>query len=83
MADAVVSVLLPGINGGDALVSLLCGEENFSAKLPYTYPKYVNRLNTYDYKLCENRATMDGLYDYKAKYRESVAFRIWFELHDF
>ncbi len=66
LADAVVSVLLPGNYGGDALATLLCGEENFSAKLPYTYPKYPNKLNTYDYKLCENRAVMEGMYNYDA-----------------
>ena len=74
LADAVVSVLLPGNYGGDALAALLCGEENFSAKLPYTYPKYVNRLNTYDYKLCENRVTMDGLYDYDANIESQWPF---------
>ncbi len=74
LADAVVSVLLPGNYGGDALASLLCGEENFSARLPYTYPKYVNRLNTYDYKLCENRATMEGLYDYNANIESQWPF---------
>lgn len=66
LADAVVSVLLPGNYGGDALAALLCGEENFSAKLPYTYPKYVNKLNTYDYKPCETREVAGGLYDYEA-----------------
>lgn len=74
LADAVVSVFLPGNYGGDALAALLCGEENFSAKLPYTYPKYVNRLNTYDYKLCENRVTMDGLYDYDANIESQWPF---------
>ncbi|MGM9753278.1 MAG: glycoside hydrolase family 3 N-terminal domain-containing protein [Candidatus Cryptobacteroides sp.] len=74
LADAVVSVLLPGNYGGDALAALLCGEENFSARLPYTYPKYVNRLNTYDYKLCENRATMEGLYDYSANIESQWPF---------
>ena len=67
-------MLLPGNYGGDALAALLCGEENFSAKLPYTYPKYVNRLNTYDYKLCENRVTMDGLYDYDANIESQWPF---------
>lgn len=66
LASAVVSVLLPGNYGADALAALLCGEENFSAKLPYTYPKYPNKLNTYDYKLCENRAVMEGMYNYDA-----------------
>ena len=74
LAGAIVNVLLPGNYGGDALASLLCGEENFSAKLPYTYPKYVNRLNTYDYKLCENRATMGGLYNYEANIESQWPF---------
>ena len=74
LCDAVVNVLLPGNYGGDALATLLCGEENFSAKLPYTYPKYVNRLNTYDYKLSENRSTMGGLYNYDANIESQWAF---------
>ncbi len=74
LAQAVVHVLLPGNYGGDALAALLCGEENFSAKLPYTYPMYVNRLNTYDYKLCENRATMGGLYNYDATITSQWSF---------
>lgn len=74
LAKAVVNVLLPGNYGGDALAALLCGEENFSAKLPYTYPKYANRLNTYDYKLCENRATMGGLYNYDANIESQWPF---------
>lgn len=74
LADAVVSVLLPGNYGADALSTLLCGEANFSAKLPYTYPKYANRLNTYDYKLSENRATMGGLYNYEANIESQWPF---------
>lgn len=74
LAQAIVSVLLPGNYGGDALAALLAGEENFSGRLPYTYPKYVNRLNTYDYKLCENRATMEGLYDYNANIESQWPF---------
>lgn len=74
LCDAVVNVLLPGNYGGDALAALLCGEENFSAKLPYTYPKYVNRLNTYDYKLSENRSTMGGLYNYEANIESQWPF---------
>ncbi len=74
LAQSVVSVLLPGNYGADALATLLCGEENFSGRLPYTYPKYVNRLNTYDYKLCENRATMNGLYNYDANIESQWPF---------
>ena len=66
LAAAVVDVLLPGNYGGDALASLLCGEENFSAKLPFTYPKYTNKFAVYDYKPAENQTTMSGVYNYNA-----------------
>ena len=46
IADAIVDILLPGNYGADALAALICGEENFSGKLPFTYPKYVNSLHT-------------------------------------
>ena len=67
LAGAVVDILLPGNYGSDALASLLCGEENFSARLPLTYPRHTGKLTTYDYRLSENKATMDGLYNYDAK----------------
>lgn len=66
LTAAVVDVLLPGNYGGDALASLLCGEENFSARLPFTYPKYTNKFAVYDYKPSENQATMAGAYNYNA-----------------
>ncbi len=65
-ASAIVDVLLPGNYGGDALAALLCGEENFSAKLPFTYPRYTNKFAVYDYKPAENQATMSGSYNYNA-----------------
>lgn len=65
-ADAIVDIMLPGNYGADALAALLCGEENFSAKLPFTYPKYVNKFAVYDYKPAENQATMAGDYNYNA-----------------
>lgn len=65
-ADAIVDIMLPGNFGADALAALLCGEENFSAKLPFTYPKYVNKFAVYDYKPAENQATMAGDYNYNA-----------------
>ncbi len=65
-ASAVVDVMLPGNYGADALASLLCGEENFSGKLPFTYPKYSNKHAVYDYKPAENQTTMAGSYNYNA-----------------
>ena len=66
LASAVVDILLPGNYGGDALAQLLAGKRNFSAKLPYTYPKWINALATYDHKPCETVATMSGAYNYNA-----------------
>lgn len=66
LTSAVVDIMLPGNYGGDALAALLAGEENFSGKLPFTYPKYTNKFATYDYKPSENQKTMAGAYDYNA-----------------
>ncbi len=67
LAKAVVDILIPGNYGADALVNLLSGEVNFSAKMPYTYPREINSLNTYDYKVSEEVPTMAGAYNYDAK----------------
>ena len=64
LAKAVVNVMLPGNYGGDALANLLAGDANFSGKMPYTYPKHINALATYDYKPCENIGQMGGNYNY-------------------
>lgn len=66
MATAVVDMLLPGNYGGDALAALLCGDENFSGRLPFTYPKYVNKFAVYDYKPSESQGMMSGSYNYNA-----------------
>lgn len=66
LANAVVDVMLPSNYGADALALLLCGKENFSGKLPFTYPKHVNSLHTYDYKVNEHREVMEGSYNYDA-----------------
>ena len=67
LAKAIVDILIPGNYGGNALANLLAGDANFSAKMPYTYPREINSLNTYDYKVSEVVGTMAGAYDYDAK----------------
>ncbi len=67
LATAVVDVIIPGNFGGDALALLLSGERNFSAKLPFTYPREINSLVTYDYKVSEEVGKMEGVYDYDAR----------------
>jgi beta-glucosidase len=74
LAKAVVNILLPGNYGGDALANLLAGDANFSAKMPYTYPKEINTLVNYDYKVSEEVSTMAGAYDYDAKVTQQWPF---------
>ncbi len=65
-ASAVIDILLPGNYGGDALAQLLSGKNNFSGRLPYTYPKWTNSLTTYDHKPSETVKKMEGAYGYTA-----------------
>lgn len=74
LAKAIVNIMLPGNYGGDALANLLTGKTNFSAKMPFTYPKSVHSLATYDYKPCEETETMEGAYDYNAVMSVQWAF---------
>lgn len=64
--QAIVDAMLPGNYGGEALALLLSGDENFSGRLPFTYPSFVNAFTTYDFKVCERRDVMPGVYDYWA-----------------
>lgn len=73
-AKAVVDIMLPGNYGGDALANLLAGDANFSGKLPFTYPKEINSLITYDYKVSEEVEKMEGNYDYDAVVAVQWAF---------
>ena len=74
LAKGVIDILLPGSFGADALVDLVAGEKNFSAKLPYTYPSEINSLANYDFKKSQEVGTMEGAYDYDAKITQQWAF---------
>ena len=65
LARAVVDILLPSHYGGDALAALLSGDENFSGRLPFTYPAYPNAFTTYSFKVMEDRSTTPGIYNYE------------------
>lgn len=43
VSDAIVLAFLPGPDGGQAVVDLVGGKYNPSAKLPITYPKYTDK----------------------------------------
>lgn len=66
LVKAVVHTYLPGNYGGDALAKILYGDVNPSGRLPYTYPRHVHSLITYDHKPCENMDKMEGAYNYDA-----------------
>ncbi len=66
LTTAVINAMLPSNYGGDALAWLMAGDFNFSAKLPYTYPREINSLSTYDFKPSESRKKMAGAYNYEA-----------------
>ena len=51
--DAIVMGYLPGNRGGDAIARVLFGEVNPSGRLPFSYPRYPNALETYDHKNTE------------------------------
>lgn len=74
LAKGIIDIFLPGNYGADALANLMAGEVNFSAKMPYTYPKEINSLINYDYKVSEQVSTMAGAYDYDAKVTQQWAF---------
>lgn len=46
---AILVAFLPGMEGGRALANILFGDADPSARLPVTYPRYVNALYHYDH----------------------------------
>jgi beta-glucosidase len=52
-ASAIVMAYNPGNEGGKAIADILFGDVNPSGKLPITYPRWPNRLFTYDHKTFE------------------------------
>ncbi|MFM6935158.1 MAG: beta-glucosidase [Flavobacteriales bacterium] len=55
-ASAIIQAYLPGDYGAQALVQLIYGEQNFSGKLPYTYPKYDGVIEFYDHPRSVDRS---------------------------
>ena len=58
-AAAVVLAFLPGMDAGPALVDIIYGDSNPSAKLPFSYPRNTNDVVMYDHKPIEKFDTND------------------------
>lgn len=48
-ASTIIQGYLPGDYGAEALIKLIYGENNFSGRLPYTYPKHDGAIEFYDH----------------------------------
>lgn len=74
---AIVQSFYPGQEGGNALASLVFGDQNFSGKLPFTVAKAEA-----DYPAFQNKTGTDAMVDYFHGYRklehDGKAPRFWF-----
>jgi beta-glucosidase len=59
-ARAIVMAYNPSNEGGQAIADVLFGDVNPSGKLPITYPRWPNRLFTYDHKVFEGEDWGEG-----------------------
>jgi beta-glucosidase len=59
-AKAIVMAYNPSNEGGQAIAEVLFGDVNPSGKLPITYPRWADRLFTYDHKVFEGEEYGDG-----------------------
>jgi beta-glucosidase len=56
-AAAIVMAYQPGMEGAEAIAEVLFGEHNPAGRLPFTYPRHPNALDTYDHRFAQTLGT--------------------------
>lgn len=74
LADGILMAYWPGCKGADAIVNTLLGKNNPSGKLPFTYPRHVNELITYDHKPLDIAEEVAEPYSYKFNFAPQYEF---------
>jgi beta-glucosidase len=52
-AAAIVMAYQPGMEGAEAIAEVLFGEHNPAGRLPFTYPRHANALDSYDHRFTQ------------------------------
>ena len=75
LMDAILYAALPGDFGGEAIASILAGEANPSAKLPFTFPRHPSAHICFDHRPIDAMSIAAG----PSGYEGTVAFGPQFE----
>lgn len=67
-SSAIIQTYLPGDFGAEALGKLLYGEENFSGKLPYSYPRFDGQIEFYDHPRSVDRDNSNQFLGYNPQW---------------
>lgn len=68
LLSAVIEGYWPGDEGGRAISETIFGDNNPSGKLPFTYPRHVNDLVTYDHKFAETKDKNFGFNEFNPQW---------------